>query len=107
MRVTPLRAVLRGDLSVGSQVPGTHRRCRSDLPVLCKRPGVTGPTASGCVPPLQPEKRDGMTIVEDRRKDIRATLLDAFLNFQPTWDSVYGGHKPYYLPDTLPWVHDL
>src|SRR5580693_1170227 len=61
-----VRAVLRGALSAGPQVYGTHRRCRSDLPVLCKRPGFTGPAASGCVPPLQPEKRDGMTIVETR-----------------------------------------
>ena len=52
-----VRAVLRDDLSAGPQVYGTHRRCRSDLPVLCKRPGFTGPTASGCVPPLQPEKK--------------------------------------------------
>ncbi len=47
--------------------PGTHRRCRSDLPVLCKRPGFTGPRASGCVPSLQPEKRDGI----DHRRDPR------------------------------------
>src|SRR5271170_6744015 len=45
-----VRAVLRDDLSAGPQVYGPHRRCRSDLPVLCKRPGFTGPTASGCVP---------------------------------------------------------
>src|ERR1035437_6968052 len=46
--------------------PGTHRRCRPDLPCLDKRRGFTGPTASGCVPPLQPQKRDGMSIVETR-----------------------------------------
>jgi hypothetical protein len=40
--------------------PGTHRRCRPDLPCLDKRRGFTGPTASGCVPPLQPQKRDGI-----------------------------------------------
>jgi len=44
-------------VSAGSQ-SGTHRRCRSDLPGLCKRPGFTGPTASGCVPSLNHE-RDG------------------------------------------------
>jgi hypothetical protein len=55
------------DSSAGSQVFfGNCRRCRPDLPGLCKRPGFTGPAASGCVPPLQPEKRDGMTIVETR-----------------------------------------
>src|SRR6266704_1112069 len=32
-----------------------------------QRPGFTGPTASGCVPPLQPEKRDGI----DHRRDTR------------------------------------
>ena len=51
-----VRAVLRGALSAGPQVYGTHRRCRSDLPVLCKRPGFTGPTASGCVPSLNLRK---------------------------------------------------
>jgi hypothetical protein len=40
------------DPSAGSQVIGTHRRCRPDLPVLWKRPGFTGPAASGCVPSL-------------------------------------------------------
>ncbi|MDX6294838.1 MAG: hypothetical protein QOH50_3913 [Kribbellaceae bacterium] len=49
-----------------------------------------------------------MVVVRDGfDKDIRATLLDAFLNFQPTWDSVYGGYKPYYLADILSWFHDL
>jgi len=38
--------------------PGIHRCCRSDLPGLCKRPGFTGPAASGCVPSLNCE-RDG------------------------------------------------
>ena len=54
------------DSSAGSQGFGSCRRCRPDLPVLCKRPGFTGPAASGCVPPFQPEKRDGLTIVETR-----------------------------------------
>ena len=44
------------DSSAGSQVSGTHRRCRSDLPGLGKRPGFTGPTASGCVPSLNLRK---------------------------------------------------
>ena len=50
------RAVLRNDLSAGPQVFGTHRRCRSDLPGLGKRPGFTGPAASGCVPSLNLRK---------------------------------------------------
>ena len=51
-----VRAVLQDDPSAGPQVYGTHRRCRSDLPVLCKRPGFTGPAASGCVPSLNLRK---------------------------------------------------
>ena len=51
-----VRAVLQDDLSAGAQVYGTHRRCRPDLPVLCKRPGFTGPAASGCVPSLNLRK---------------------------------------------------
>ena len=51
-----VRAVLRDDLSAGPQVYGTRRRCRSDLPGLCKRPGFTGPMASGCVPSLNLRK---------------------------------------------------
>ena len=43
------------------------RRCRPDLPVLCKRPGLTGPAASGCVPSLNLRKGMAMTIVEDKR----------------------------------------
>jgi hypothetical protein len=54
------------DSSAGPRfLSGTHRRCRPDLPVLCKRPGFTGP--AGCVPPLQPEKGDGIDNVEDAR----------------------------------------
>ena len=61
------RAVLRDDRRPGPGSSWHPPACRSDLPVLGKRPGFTGPAASGCVPPPQPEKRDGMTIVEDRR----------------------------------------
>ena len=44
---------------------GTHRRCWVDLPVLDKRRGFPGPTASGCVPPLQPHRRGmALSIVE-------------------------------------------
>ena len=54
-----VRAVLRTTCRPGPRFSGTHRRCRSDLPGLGKRPGFTGPTASGCVPSLNLEK--GMT----------------------------------------------
>ena len=37
----------------------------ADLPGLCKRPGFTGPTASGCVPSLIREGT-AVTIVEER-----------------------------------------
>src|SRR5205814_4658697 len=40
--------------------------CRPDLPVLCKRPGFTGPAASGCVPSLNLRKGMAMTIVKTR-----------------------------------------
>ena len=56
------------DSSAGSQVFWHPPACRSDLPVLGKRPGFTGPAASGCVPPLQPEKRDG---IDHRRRHAR------------------------------------
>ena len=51
--------------SAGPRFCGTRRRAPSARPV--QEAGFPGPTASGCVPPLQPQKRDGMTIVEDRR----------------------------------------
>ena len=53
-------------VSAGSQ-SWHHRRCRSDLPGLGKRPGFTGPTASGCVPSLNQE-RDGHD--QRRRQDL-------------------------------------
>jgi hypothetical protein len=46
---------------------GTHRRCRSDLPVLCKRPGFTDPGGQRVRAIPQPEKGTAMTIVEDAR----------------------------------------
>jgi hypothetical protein len=45
-----VRAVLRDDHRPGPGFYGTCRRCRSDLPSLCKRPGFTGPT--GCPRPF-------------------------------------------------------
>jgi hypothetical protein len=59
------RAVLRDDLSAGPQVYGTRQRCRPDLPGLGRGRGSQGPAASGRVPSLQPEKRDGI----DHRRD--------------------------------------
>src|SRR6266487_5073967 len=58
------RAVLGNDLSAGPQVNGTHRRCRSDLPGLGKRPGFTGPGGQRVRAIPQPEKGTAMTIVE-------------------------------------------
>ena len=55
------------DLSAGSQVFRHPPACRSDLPGLGKRPGFTGPAASGCVPSLNHRKGMAMTIVEDTR----------------------------------------
>ena len=51
-----VRAVLRDDLSAGPRLLGTHRRCRPDLPSLCKRPGLQVRAASGCVPSLNLRK---------------------------------------------------
>jgi hypothetical protein len=53
------------DSSAGSQVfSGTHQWRRPDLPVLCKRPGFTGPAASRCVPSLNRRKGMAMAIVK-------------------------------------------
>jgi phosphonate transport system substrate-binding protein len=55
-----------------------------------------------------PGSKGALVVVRDGfDQDIRATLLDAFLNFQPPWDSIYGAYKPYYLADMLSWFHDL
>src|SRR5437763_16125704 len=59
---------MRIDLPAGTQaLCGTHRRCRSDLPVLCKRPGFTDPGGQRVRAIPQPEKGTAMTIVEDAR----------------------------------------
>jgi len=62
-----VRAVLRDVLSAGPQVLGTHRRCRPDLPVLCKRPGFTGPGGQRVRAIPQPEKGMTVTIVGEAR----------------------------------------
>jgi hypothetical protein len=61
------RAVLLTICRPGPSFYGTHRHCRSDLPGLDQRPGFADPTASGCVPSLQPEKRDGSDHCRDAR----------------------------------------
>src|SRR5258706_11420501 len=45
---------------------GTHRRCRSDLPGLGKRPGFTGPGGQRVRAIPQPQKGMTLTIVETR-----------------------------------------
>src|SRR5260370_635170 len=54
------------ELSAGPQVYGTHRRCRSDLPGLGKRPGLPGPGGQRVRAIPQPEKGTAMTIVDTR-----------------------------------------
>src|SRR5205807_9639071 len=52
--------------SAGPSFYGTHRRCRSDLPGLCKRPGFTGPGGQRVRAIPQPQKGMTLTIVETR-----------------------------------------
>jgi len=61
-----IRVVLRNDLSAGPRFFGTHRRCRSDLPGLGKRPGRTGPGGQRVRAIPQPQKGMTLTIVETR-----------------------------------------
>src|SRR5258707_3422072 len=61
-----IRVVLRNDLSAGPRFFGTHRRCRSDLPGLGKRPGFTGPGGQRVRAIPQPQKGMTLTIVETR-----------------------------------------
>src|SRR6266496_2810507 len=60
------RAVLRNDLSAGPRFCGTHRRCRSDLPGLGKRPGFSGSGGQRVRAIPQPRKGMTLTIVETR-----------------------------------------
>ena len=60
------RAVLRIDLSAGPRFCGTHRRCRSDLPGLGKRPGFSGSGGQRVRAIPQPRKGMTLTIVETR-----------------------------------------
>jgi phosphonate transport system substrate-binding protein len=34
-------------------------------------------------------------------------LLNALLEWVPTWEAVYGGFKPFYYADVHSWFHDL
>jgi hypothetical protein len=51
----------------GPRFSGTHRRCRSDLPGLGKRPGFTGSDGQRVRAIPQPQKGTAVTIVEDAR----------------------------------------
>ena len=55
------------DLSAGPQSLGTHRRCRSDLPGLGKRPGCHRSDGQRVRAIPQPEKGMTVTIVEEAR----------------------------------------
>src|SRR5258708_27339346 len=61
-----IRVVLRNDVSAGRRFSGTHRRCRSDLPGLGKRPGFTGPDGQRVRAIPQPQKGMTLTMVETR-----------------------------------------
>ena len=39
--------------------------------------------------------------------EIRQAFLEALLEYAPPWEAVYGGFKPYYHADMVPWFHDL
>ncbi len=45
------------------------------------------------------------------RKDLddgtRGTLLDALVAWEPDWNGIFGGLKPYYYADVHPFFHDL
>jgi ABC-type phosphate/phosphonate transport system substrate-binding protein len=40
-------------------------------------------------------------------KGIRETLLDALVAWEPDWNGIFGGLKPYYYADVHPFFHDL
>ncbi len=62
------RVVLRNDLSAGIQgFPAPTGTAGLICLAWTRGRGFTGPTASGCVPPLNAEKRDGI----DHRRDTR------------------------------------
>ena len=60
------RAVLRDDLSAGSQVPGTHRRCRSGPPGLGRGRGSRIRRPAGACHPFNHRKEMALTIVKTR-----------------------------------------
>jgi phosphonate transport system substrate-binding protein len=37
----------------------------------------------------------------------RKTLLDALVSWEPDWNGIFGGLKPYYYADVHPFFHDL
>ena len=60
------RAVFNRFVGRAPGFSGTHRRCRSDLPGLGKRPGFTGPGGQRVRAIPQPQKGMTVTIVETR-----------------------------------------
>src|SRR5260370_14972056 len=60
------RVVLRNDLSAGSQVCGTHRRCRSDLPGLGRGRDSQVRRPAGACHPFNQRKEMALTMVETR-----------------------------------------
>jgi hypothetical protein len=60
------RAVLRDDLPAGSQIPGTCRRCRPDLPGLGRGRGSRIRRPAGACHPFNQGKEMALTIVETR-----------------------------------------
>ena len=62
------RVVLRNDLSAGPQFLAPTGGAGLICLAWTRGRGFTGPTASGCVPSLQPEKRDG---IDHRRRGTR------------------------------------
>jgi phosphonate transport system substrate-binding protein len=44
---------------------------------------------------------------KDLDNDTRGTLLDALVAWEPDWDGIFGGLKPYYYADVHPFFHDL
>jgi len=44
---------------------------------------------------------------KDLDKGVCGTLLDALVSWEPDWSGIFGGLKPYYYADVLPFFHDL
>ena len=53
-----------------------------------------------CKPPVVLARRD-------LDEGTRTTLLDALVAWEPDWNGIFGGLKPYYYADVHPFFHDL